>query len=308
MLNCLFYFGAMEVLKVIFGVARVNFLTLALVCVALAAALSWYETQQLVLLNLMLVVGLALAALTSVNAFNEYFDFRSGLDFLTEKTPFSGGSGTLVKHPDKAGVALAVALSSLLLVVGLGLWFVWQLGWQLLLIGVPGVLIIYAYTQYINRSPLLCLLAPGVGFGLLMTLGASWVFTGFLTPAAWVMASLVTLLVSNLLLLNQFPDVEADKKVGRRHYPIVLGRSASAWIFVGFLVVSYVLLLGAWLLGWLPVQVLIGLVSLFLAVPLASKVLKQANNIALLTPALGMNVALCHLYPVAIISGLIWAA
>lgn len=295
-------------LNVFLGVARVNFLTLTLVCVALAFSLSWYETQQFSPLSVLYVVILALAAHVSVNAFNEYFDFKSGLDFLTEKTPFSGGSGTLIKSPEQAGVALAVALIALLLVTGLGLMFVIQQGWQLLLIGVPGVLIIYAYTQYINRSPLLCLLAPGVGFGLLMTLGASWVFAGFLTPAAWVLASIVTLLVSNLLLLNQFPDVEADIKVGRRHYPIVLGRFASAWIFVGFLIASYLLLVAVVAIGWLPIQALLGLLSLFLAVPLMINVVKQADNISQLTPMLGMNVVLCHVYPLSIIAGLFWAA
>lgn len=296
------------VLKIFLGVARVNFLTLTLVCVALAASLGWYQVQTLSGSALAAVMLLALAAHISVNAFNEYFDFRSGLDFLTERTPFSGGSGTLVKHPDQAGVALGVALATLLLVVALGLWLTLQQGLALLLIGVPGVAIIYAYTQYINRSPLLCLLAPGVGFGLLMTLGASWVFTGSLSPAAWVLALIVSLLVSNLLLLNQFPDVEADRRVGRRHYPILLGRPASALIFVGFLLLSYVILLVSVVLGWLPPETLLGLLSLALAVPLMRQVLKQADNIPALTPALGMNVALCHLYPVTLLAGLIWAA
>lgn len=295
-------------LKIFFGVARVNFLTLALVCVALALALSWYQVHQLALVSTLLVVVLALAAHISVNAFNEYFDFKSGLDFLTQKTPFSGGSGTLVNHPNQAGFALAVAISALFLVIGLGLLLAYFQGWQLLLIGIPGVLIIYAYTQYINRLPFFCLLAPGLGFGLLMTLGASWVFTGFLTPGAWVLAIIVTLLVSNLLLLNQFPDVEADKKVGRLHYPILLGRVASAWIFVGFLVLSYLLLILAVALGWLPVQSLLGLLSLFLAVPVMVKTVRLANNIPELTPVLGMNAALCHLYPLTVLAGLFWAS
>ncbi|GLR63332.1 prenyltransferase [Marinospirillum insulare] len=293
-------------LKVFMGVARINFLTLTLVCVALAAALSWYEQQQLSFISVVLVATLALAAHVSVNAFNEYFDFKSGLDFLTEKTPFSGGSGTLVHKPEKAGYTLAIALLSLLIVIAIGLSLVVQQGWQLLLIGVPGVIIIYTYTQYLNRSPLFCLLAPGVGFGLLMTLGSSWVFTGFLTPAAWVLAGIVTLLVSNLLLLNQFPDVEADKKVGRRHYPIVIGRAASARIFVAFVTLSYLLLVLAYLLNWLPLQALLGLFSLLLAVPLMKKVVKEADDITELIPALGMNIALCHLYPLAIMAGLFW--
>ncbi len=38
-------------------------------------------------------------------------------------------------------------------------------------------------------------------------------------------------LVSNLLLLNQFPDLEADRSAGRRHLPIVLGRPSSSQVF-----------------------------------------------------------------------------
>ena len=123
-----------------------------------------------------------------------------------------------------------------------------------------------------------------------------------------MLALIVSLLVSNLLLLNQFPDVEADRKVGRRHYPILLGRPASALIFAGFLLLSYVILLVSVVLGWLPPETLLGLLSLALAVPLMRQVLKQADNIPALTPALGMNVALCHLYPVTLLAGLIWAA
>jgi len=45
------------------------------------------------------------------------------------------------------------------------------------------------------------------------------------------MASLVPFfLVSDLLLLNQFPDAAADERVGRKHIPILIGRRASSFI------------------------------------------------------------------------------
>lgn len=290
------------------GVARPNFLSLSLVCVLLAMAVSWYETHSWNLGLAWVVLLIALAAHISVNAFNEYFDFRSGLDYLTQRTPFSGGSGTLIEQPQRAHYALLLALAALMLVVVLGLWLTWQQGWQLLLVGIPGVAMIYAYTQYINRSPLFCLLAPGVGFGLLMTLGAIWVLSGQLSEAAWALAGIVGLLVSNLLLLNQFPDVEADRQVGRRHYPLVLGRQASAWIFIGLLVASYVLLLLAVWQAWLPGTALLSLVTLLPALVLIWGVWKQANQISALVPFMGLNVALCHLYPITLVIGLIWAA
>lgn len=295
-------------LPCLLGVARVHFLTLTLVCIALAAGMGWYQTQALDFFKLMLVLGLALAAHISVNAFNEYFDFRSGLDFLTERTPFSGGSGTLVAHPQQAALALWAGVISLLVVLLLGWVLVLQQGWALLWIGVPGVLIIYTYTQYINRSPLLCLLAPGVGFGLLMTLGAIWVLAGSVSAGAGIVALIVMLLVSNLLLLNQFPDVEADQQVGRCHYPIAIGRPASAVLLTLLLLMSYGLLILGVAMDWLPPHTLLALLSLLLVWPLMRQLHTYADQPRDLVPALGMNTALCHLYPLLLLIGLVWAA
>ncbi|WP_114417671.1 prenyltransferase [Marinospirillum perlucidum] len=294
-------------LKLYFGVARANFLSLTLVCICLAASYGWLMTGQLVWPELALVLAVALAAHISVNALNEYFDFRSGLDYLTEKTPFSGGSGTLLKYPDQAWQALVVGLVTLALVILGGLGLIAIQGWQLLWIGLPGVVIIYAYTQHINRSPLLCLLAPGVGFGLLMTLGASWVFSDQLDAGSWSLAVITALLVSNLLLLNQFPDVEADRQVGRCNYPILWGRRVSAWIFSGLLAVSYLVLVVAVWQQWLAVTSLLGLISLPLALVLMRGVILRADDLKALVPFMGLNILLCHLYPLLLAGGLVWA-
>ena len=298
----------LRLFKQLCAVARLNFLSLTLVCIALAAAVSWYQQASPPVSLFSLVLLMALAAHISVNAFNEYFDFKSGLDFLTDKTPFSGGSGTLVRQPTAASATLILASSSLLLVIGCGLYLSTQLGWQLLLIGIPGVLIIYAYTQYINRSPLLCLLAPGLGFGLFMTTGASWVFSNTLSSSAMFTGAIVSCLVSNLLLLNQFPDVEADRQVGRRHYPIVLGRQRSAVIFIGLLLLSYLLLLLAISTAALPAQSLLVLLSLPLSVKLVAGVWRLAEQPQQLTPYLALNVGLIHLIILLLTISLFWAA
>ncbi|RUO32404.1 prenyltransferase [Aliidiomarina soli] len=289
----------------VFAVARPGFLTLTLVCIALALAFSLQQGSLISLWDAILVVVIGLAAHVSVNAFNEYFDFKSGLDFKTRPTPFSGGSGTLVAAPHLASAALLIAVTALLLVSAGGLYLVWQHGVALLLIGLPGVLIIYAYTQYLNRSPLACLLAPGIGFGLLMTLGAIWVFSATLSAGAWTLATIMTLLVSNLLLLNQFPDIEADASVGRRHLPIVAGRRISVRVFAVLHWLAVALLPLAVGLGWLPVWSLLGLCSLVLLVPLTRGVLRYALHIPEHVRLLGLNVAFVHLYPLLITVGLL---
>lgn len=295
-------------LNTLLGVSRANFLTLTLVCILLAATASWQASASPGWPTLLLVTLLALCAHISVNAFNEYFDFKSGLDFLTERTPFSGGSGTLVANPAASYTALAIAVVSLALLIAGGLYLTLLHGWPLLLIGIPGVLIIYAYTQYLNRYPLACLLAPGIGFGLLMTLGAYWVFADNLSPGAWFLAAIISLLVSNLLLLNQFPDVEADQQVGRRHLPIVIGRRHSASVYTLLALGSYLLLLLGVAVGALPWQSLLGLLSLPLLLKILPGIFRLADKPRELAPYLGLNVLLCHLYPLLLSAGLYWAA
>ena len=294
-------------LKTLLGVSRVNFLTLTLACVLLAFSFSLFQGAVFQSLDLTLVVIIALAAHISVNAFNEYFDFRSGLDFLTSKNPFSGGSGTLVAAPHHARLALYVAWISLMLVILPGLILIARYGWPLLWIGLPGIIIIYTYTQYINRLPLICLFAPGFGFGLLMTVGSIWVFQQALLPGAWVLGLLVSLLVSNLLLLNQFPDVQADQQVGRRNYPIVLGLGPSTVIFSLLHGIALGLLVLGVYLDWLPNQTLLALCSGLLLWKLLPGVAHQRDNIPALIPYLGLNVIFIHLYLLLLSAGLVWA-
>ncbi|GGB50430.1 1,4-dihydroxy-2-naphthoate octaprenyltransferase [Oceanisphaera marina] len=295
-------------LKTLLGVSRINFLTLTLACVLLALAFSLSQGAAWQWLDLVLVLMIALPAHISVNAFNEYFDFRSGLDFLTTKTPFSGGSGTLVTHPQQARLALFLAWGCLGIVMVAGLILISRYGWPLLWIGLPGVLIICTYTQYINRSPLVCLVAPGIGFGMLMTLGSIWVLQQSLPAGAWLLAVIVSLLVSNLLLLNQFPDVDADRQVGRRHYPILLGLGPCAIIFSVLHLVALGLLVLGVSLAWLPQHTLVALLSAGVLFKLLPGGIRQHSDSQALTPYLGLNVIFIHLYLLLLSAGLFWAA
>ncbi|MGB7065006.1 MAG: prenyltransferase, partial [Syntrophobacteria bacterium] len=87
---------------VIFGPMRLPFLILTPACVMLGAATAAWSGSELNLYYLALTFVGAVAAHISVNALNEYDDCKSGLDFNTQRTPFSGGSGTLPQSPDKA--------------------------------------------------------------------------------------------------------------------------------------------------------------------------------------------------------------
>lgn len=255
--------------------------------------------------DLVLVFIGALAAHISVNMLNEYEDFMSGLDLHTQRTAFSGGSGSLPMMPELAKSVRLWAFIALLLTLSIGCYFIAAYGWGLLPIGLPGILCAYFYTTKITHNPWLCLIVPGLAFGPLMMDGAYFVLSGHYSAAVFSTSLIVFFLVNNLLLLNQFPDLEADKNAGRRHLPILIGRKKSAWVYAGFLSMAYLLIIVNCLIGYLPSYSLAGMLTLFLAMPAAFIALKYFDDMDKLNAALGLNVAVTLLTPVLIALGLI---
>lgn len=287
-------------LKNVLGPMRMPFLVLGPACVFLGLSASLWSAGKVNPWYVLLALIGALASHISVNALNEYYDFKSGLDYATQKTPFSGGSGTLPANPQAAPVALTTGLVALAVAALVGLFFVFVQGWQLLPLGLLGLIVIFTYTIWLNRSTLLCLLAPGLGFGTLMVMGTVFALTGQYTWTSFFASLVPFFLVSNLLLLNQFPDVEADRSVGRKNVIIVSGRKAGAWVYAIFMVLTYLSIILGVVLGKMPVFTLLGLGTLILAVPAIRAAFQFSQDIPRLMPALGSNVLVNLVTPVLV--------
>ena len=295
-------------LKDILGPMRPPFLLLPPVCVALGAGVAFWRGGQINGWYALLALVGGIAAHISVNAFNEFFDFKSGLDATTQKTPFSGGSGTLPARPQAVTAALITAIVTSIIPALIGLFFFKVYGWAILPLGIMGLLIILSYTTWITRNWLLCLIAPGLGFGVLMVMGTDFVLTGSYSLQAGLASLIPTFLVSNLLLLNQFPDMEADRQIGRRHLPIVFGRRVSSIIYIAFLVLTYAAIIISVLFGYLPVWTLLGLATILIAIPAGRGAHQFADDIANLIPHMGQNVLINLLTPLLMAVGLFISA
>ncbi len=293
----------MSDVKKFLGPMRVSFLVLTPACVVLGLGTAVWSGADINPFYFALALVGAVASHVSVNAFNEYFDFKSGLDFKTVRTPFSGGSGTLPANPGLARQALGTAVGSAVVVCAVGLFFVKAWGLAIVPVGILGVLVIVAYTPWLAHNPFLCLIAPGLGFGTLMVVGTHFVLAG---EYSWppVIASFVPFfLVNNLLLLNQFPDVEADRSVGRRNYPILIGRKSSSIIYGLFLLFALVSIVVGVVLGYFPRLCLIGLVMVVPSVAAFVGAYRFADDMERLAPFLGLNVIINILTPVLVAVG-----
>jgi len=290
--------------KLLFGPMRLPFVILAPACVLVGLGSAYLQTGQINWFSFLLALTAGVFAHISVNAFNEYFDYKTEVDARTQRTPFSGGSGTLQAHPELAKSTLILSWSTLSIVGLIGLYFCSVWGWWALPIGLVGLVLLYGYTAWMVYHPLLCLIAPGLGFGPLMVLSTHFALTGTFTLQAFIASLVPFFLVSNLLLLNQFPDVDADRSVGRRHIPILLGRTASSYIYIAFLAFTYLVIILGVAFGLLPRFSLLALLTLVFAIQIIQNVLKNSENVPALLPAMGQNVIVNLLTPVLLAIGL----
>lgn len=274
-------------LKVWFLETRPHFLLLSVVLAFLGTAAACYAGAFHLGFALLGFLGILLNHI-SVNVLNDYYDYKSGIDRETVRTPFSGGSGIIQANLLTPRQVLWLGIVAFILAVPIGIYFIMVKGIILLPLLLVAALCVLLYTPLLTRLgwPEW---APGLGLGLLPVLGAYFIQAGSYTVPAVVVAVPAGILVHNLLLLNEFPDVEADRKAGRKTLPIVIGKDRSAWLYSALTVLVYLWLIGAVLAGQMPAFALLGLLTF----PLALKAIRgsfQHRDMAKLVPALGANV------------------
>ncbi|MBA7623607.1 1,4-dihydroxy-2-naphthoate octaprenyltransferase [subsurface metagenome] len=268
---------------------RPQFLLLSVVLAFLGTCLAWYDGYFHIGYALLAFVGLLLCHI-SVNTLNDYFDYRSGIDLEVKRTPFSGGSGILPAALLKPRQVFWFGLTSLLLAIPIGVYFVMTLdrGWLLLPLLLIAAICVLLYTPFILklRWPEW---APGLGMGALPVLGMYFVQTTAYTLPAIVACIPSGILVHNLLLLNEFPDTEADRKAGRKTLPIIIGQAKASIVYSVLTVVVYLWIIGGVATGQMPPFSLIALLTLPLAIKAIQGALKH-QDMSKLVPAMGNNV------------------
>lgn len=255
---------------------RPQFLTLSVALAFLGTAIAWYFGS--VNLGYALLAGFGLMLTHgSVNAINDYFDYKSGIDLNVERTPFSGGSGLVPEGKLPLNQTLWVGTVTFLVALLIGIFFIAVKGWLLLPLIVAAALCLVLYTPVILKTPW-PEWSPGLGLGILPILGFYFVQAGRYDWMVLVASVPSGILVHNLLLLNEFPDVEADFKGGRKTTPVLFGMDAAARLFriatiavVGW-IIACVLATLAFGRVVMPVYCLIAL----LALPWAVKTMRGA--------------------------------
>jgi 1,4-dihydroxy-2-naphthoate polyprenyltransferase len=223
--------------RVWWQLTRPHTLTAAFVPVLLGTALAIQITKiHYGLLLAMLLASLLIQAAT--NMFNEYYDFKRGLD--NEESV--GIGGTIVRHGIRPGVILALAFGFYGISLLLGIYICMTTSWWLAAVGLACMAAGYFYTggpYPIAYTPFGEIVA-GFFMGVLIILISFFIQTGTVTSTSVLISVPFFLLVGAILLANNIRDLDGDKEFGRKTLAILLGRGRAIYLLAAMFSVSFV--------------------------------------------------------------------
>lgn len=185
----------------------------------------------------------------ATNLFNEYYDFKRGLD-TADSVGIGGG---IVRHGLKPGNVLTVAFVLYGIAAILGVYICMNSSWWLVAIGVFGMAVGYLYTggplpiAYTPFGELFAGVLMGSGFVLI----SYFVQTGTITLDSVLISLPIAILVGAINMSNNIRDIEEDIIGGRKTLAILLGRDRAIALLMVAFIVSF-----AWIIGLIAVGII----------------------------------------------------
>lgn len=254
---------------------RAPFLLFSIIVISVPAAVA-VEAGTFDPANTVFAFGSVFFAHIAVNVLNIASDYRTGLDEQTEETAYSGGSDVLTEGSLSYRRAVVLGLLSIVVSALFVVPLLLEYGRIILLFYGVGLTLVVGYTDLFARVGL-GETACGLGLTLLPTVAVGYIQAGTIPDTIVALAVPMFLVGFNLLLLNEFPDVEADRENGRVNIPIVFGRRAAGYLYallVGVIVVSLLYPIAT---GLLPPTVAVGVAPVALLVPVFREVLSNGS-------------------------------
>jgi 1,4-dihydroxy-2-naphthoate polyprenyltransferase len=206
------------------------------------------------------------------NLSNDYSDARRGADTEDRLGPLRVTAGGLVP-PHQVLVATYASFGVAVLA---GVYLIVVAGWQLLLVGAASILAGVLYTGgprpygYEGLGEVFVFLF----FGIVAVAGSFFVQVRHLDWEAFALAVPVGLLASAILVVNNYRDIDSDRRAGKRTLAVRLGRAGTRTMFATVVYMAYLLATITWIFGPLKAWVLLS----WLTLPLAAEIVRTVRN------------------------------
>ena len=256
-------------------VIRIRFLLASVIAVSVGLAITWWYTSNVTVFDAILTMLGVLALHASVDLFNDYWDFKRGIDTATKRTKMSGGSGVLPEGILKPRQVYAGGIIFLVIGTIIGVYFVITDGIIIGIILAFAVVSIYFYsTKIVNWG----LAEVFVSIkGTLIVIGTYFIQTSQINESVILGGIVVGVLSSLVLFITSFPDHDADKAKGRKTLVIGIGKKRASIIIWVFPAIVYGITISTVIAQIFPVACLI-IIATFPLIIISYKKLKFGYN------------------------------
>ncbi len=292
----------------LFLATRPAFLSVTLVAVFIGLATAWAGGSGIDASRAVATLLFALIAHAGANVINDYHDMATDAVNIERLFPFTGGSRFIQNGVLTPTSTARLGYGLLLAVIPAGLWLTATSGSGLLLIGLAGLLVGWAYS-----APPLRLAARGLGETgivagwLLVVIGTDYVQRHHFATLPLAAGLGYALMVANVLYINQFPDAVADGAAGKHTLVARIGRRAARWGYPLIALLAAVSLLAGIALAVLPAPTFLALLGLVPAMAATRALWPHAEQPAQLLPAIKLTLLAVHLYGVLLIAALVYS-
>jgi 1,4-dihydroxy-2-naphthoate polyprenyltransferase len=263
---------------------RIRFLFASIIAVINGLAISFWKNGSFDINYALLTCGGVICLHASVDLLNDYWDYKRGIDKVTKRTKFSGGTGVLPENLLKPKTVYCAGIFFLLLGSLIGIYFVLIRGITIAIILLFAIFAIYFYsTKIVNLG--LGELFVAIKSSMIV-IGTFYVQTGFIDVAALYIGIIIGTLSASVLFVNSFPDYYADLDNGRRTLVIILGKKRGAKVLSLFVILAYLMIAAGVLFGYTRLYSLISFVSIPLAVKAIRYLDENNENLEKLVPVM----------------------
>ncbi len=235
---------------------RPKTLTVSVVPVIVGSSFAYTDSGKLSWLLLVATLVGAMMIQIGTNLHNDVGDFERGADGVDRLGPLRAtASGWL-----ESSAVRRVAFACFGIAILIGCYLVWKGGWPILLLGFCSVAAGWAYTggPYPIAYSALGELFVWLFFGLGAVMGSYYLQTFRIGWNIFVAASMIGLLAAAVIAVNNYRDLENDRKIGKNTLAVCLGRTASKMEYGLLMFAPYLMLplYASLKLWWLPMLTL----------------------------------------------------
>lgn len=266
------------------------------------------STKGSLAINLLAVV-LAISVHAAANLINDFYDHLNGSDLNNHNriSPFTGGSRFIQNQLLKPAQIYQLGVVLFILSAAIGFYICLKTSWLLVPLGIIGIVIAWAYS-----APPLQLMSKGILGEISIALSWSLVVIGFasmqttnITYQAIPVGLAYGVMVSNILLVNQIPDIKADRLAKKLTLATkTSGQALSAWYIAGIITAYGLQMIGIYYFDT-PRETLLSALPLPAFLYCTKVIAEVKNDKKQIKQLITLNLGSAHLYSILLVVGLL---